>query len=820
MGPLFKSLKLKILSGFIAVVFLTTSSILVLSTIATEKVVSDTQNENARNLVNTVILDIENQYKSILFLKEASLERRKAELRNITDIVSRVIGKYITAQKSGILSATEAKKQAAAEIETFRYDNGVGYIWINNTDRPFPKMIMHPTIPDLNGTVLDNPEFNCALGRNENLFTASVDICLESGEGYIDYLWPKPLKSGLTEKQPKISLVSLIMDWNWVIGTGLYIDDIEEDVQKRLNAVLTELKETFAKIRFAESGYMYIFNSDKTILVHPSLEGLDGSLIKNQETGNFLFDELIQASKTPEIPFKYIWDKPQSPGDFRFYKQAYISYFEPLDWYIVSSIYIDEIKKPSRELGQQILLFSIILLLIAVILSLLLSRNLAVPLGKLMVAAREIELKGTLDTEIPVTGTQETRELGLILQNMIKSIRKTGDQLRQAQKMETVGTLAGGLAHDFNNMLGGIVGTLSLMQNRLDTDGFLENKKLEEYMSTMNECSLRAASMVQQLLALSRKQEMSFTSVDLNTTVSHVMKICENSFDKSVQLTRTTPDYPVIVKADPTQIEQVLLNLCVNAEHSMTIMRNSSEKWGGELSISISEITADSFFIKTHPELREGDYYLLSVRDTGTGMDVSTVAKIFNPFFTTKKNGVGSGLGLSMVYNIVKQHEGMIDVYSEPGLGSSFHIYLPVLREDKTGKKEESSVKKLPAGNGLVLIIDDEKTMRNIAAEILKTCGYDVLLAENGLEGVRLFKKYHESIKAVLLDMVMPKISGKEAFIKMKAIDPDVKVILTSGFRQDDRVQKVLELGVEMFVQKPYTLEKLANAIDDVLKKI
>jgi len=817
-NAMLKSLKSRILFGILGILFLTNFSILFVVQRATERALSDAQKENARNLTNTVLLNVENQYKSILFHKEASLERRKKELRNIATLALVVVEGYYQDYRSGKLSENAAKAGAIEELKRFRYDDDVGYLWVNDTERPFPRMIMHPTIPSLDGEILDDPGFNLALGIRKNLFVAMVDVALDKGEGYVDYLWPKPTSDGLTAEQPKISYVTLFREWNWVLGTGVYIDDIENDVQLRINAVLDELKDTFSRIRIADSGYMYIINGNSDYLIHPSLEGTNGRSDLNPQTGNPILEDLIQASFTPDIPFEYIWDKPGHEGDFRFQKLAYISYFKPLDWYIGSSIYMDEIVKPARIVGRQILIISLLFIAASVVLALLLSNNVTAPLRKLMLSAQTIEKGGTLETDIPVSGTMETKELGMILGQMIQSIKKTGGQLQQAQKMETVGTLAGGLAHDFNNMLGGIVGTLSLIENKLEVEGSVAKDKMEEYLGIMYDCSARASSMVQQLLSLSRKQELTLANVDLNALVSHVVRICENSFDKSVRLESFCLNSPALVKADSSQIEQALLNFCINGEHAMTLMRGNEERWGGVLTLSIEELNLDNYFCQIHTEARPGRYYQISVKDTGVGMDMTTVAKIFNPFFTTKNKGEGTGLGLSMVYNIIKMHEGFIDVYSEPGNGTLMKIYLPALSHELTVDAGEHVKTEPSKGEGLILIVDDERAMRSTAGEILTTIGYSVMTARNGLEGVDAFRKHHEEIDAVLLDMAMPEMSGKEAFLKMKEIDPNVKVILTSGFRQDERVEDLMKRGVKVFIQKPYTYEKLTEVFHRLLQ--
>jgi len=392
---------------------------------------------------------------------------------------------------------------------------------------------------------------------------------------------------------------------------------------------------------------------------------------------------------------------------------------------------------------------------------------------------------------------------------------KKDEQLRQAQKMETVGTLAGGLAHDFNNILGGIIGSLSLLQ--------LEMKKKEsdpeevaKYLEDMSKSASRATEIVKHLLALSRKEELRFEPVDLNTTIRHVMNICQNTFDKCIELNFHYLTKPAMVLADPTQLEQILLNLCVNASHAMTIMRGADQRWGGILTVSLEKIYADQVFCENHQGAEKGYYWKLSVQDEGVGMDSETVSKIFEPFFTTKMKTSGTGLGLSMAYSILKQHKGLMDVVSEPGKGSTFAVYLLEFKEMLAPKKkrEEEEILK---GEGLILVIDDEPIMRKIAVRVLEKAGYTVISAEDGEKGVELFRQHHQELKMVLLDMQMPKKSGKETYLEMKVINPSAKVLLASGSRKDERVEEILRLGVQDFIEKPYTFGQLARVVRKVL---
>ncbi len=392
-------------------------------------------------------------------------------------------------------------------------------------------------------------------------------------------------------------------------------------------------------------------------------------------------------------------------------------------------------------------------------------------------------------------------------------LEKKDHQLIQAQKMETVGTLAGGLAHDFNNILTVIIGSISLIQKQIDTKNFDVNK-VKKYIGTITQSSYRASNLVKQLLSLSRKNEPSLEKVDLNMLIRNIVSIAKNSFDKRVEFSVDLSEKSPIVLADRIQIEQALLNVCVNAAHSMTIMRKNSEAQGGTLSIKINKILVDTHLYQMYQNADPGtDYYQIQISDTGVGISPEAQLKIYDPFYTTKREGEGTGLGLAMTYNIIKEHHGFIDVYSEPGRGARFNLYLPVAGTDHFSQKNSKLTDKLAKGTGVVLVIDDEKHVRITAENILETCGYQTLSAENGIKGIDVFKSFHEKIDAVLLDMAMPKISGKETLLKLKEIDSDVKVVMTSGNIQEALYIELKELGIKNFIQKPYNVEELSKII-------
>jgi signal transduction histidine kinase/ActR/RegA family two-component response regulator len=456
-----------------------------------------------------------------------------------------------------------------------------------------------------------------------------------------------------------------------------------------------------------------------------------------------------------------------------------------------------------------------------------LRRTIVRPLRELEESVDQISIDN-LAIPIPISGSDEIgrladrfREMTAELQSSLDQQRQKEEQLLQAQKMEAVGMLVGGISHDFNNILCAISGSAELLTLYLQAEQLVEKEKITKHLSIINDAGNRAAALIRQLLTLSMKQEVLLTAVDLRDTVRHVVKLLQSSLDKSINLLIDLPETPAMVNADQVQMEQLLLNLCINASHAMTIMKPESDAWGGDLHISLKLMDcADSHLRTECSEASQNSSWLLSVADTGVGMDSSVKEHIFTPFFTTKKKGVGSGLGLSMAYSIIKQHCGDLMVHSEPGQGSTFHILLPALHQQNNDYQRAGNLNNstLPAGTGSILVVDDDIAIRENVFQILTQCGYTVILADNGVEGIRLAKLLGADIRLVLLDMIMPVLSGMDALPQIKVSVPHAKILLTSGFKQDPRVLSLLAKGaVDDFIQKPYQLNQLAWQIQALL---
>ncbi|MFH1673889.1 MAG: PAS domain S-box protein [Pseudomonadota bacterium] len=377
-------------------------------------------------------------------------------------------------------------------------------------------------------------------------------------------------------------------------------------------------------------------------------------------------------------------------------------------------------------------------------------------------------------------------------------------QIRQAQKMESIGTMAGGIAHDFNNLLGGMLGYLSIMKTHLyPTD------RIYRYVELIEKAGERAANLTNQLLAFSRKGKYEIAPVNINDSIRNVLNILERTTNKNIETSCSMGDNIPRIEGDPTQIEQTIMNICVNAADAMPN--------GGKLQIKTELVHLDKTFSATHPGANPGNYIHITISDTGQGMDKETLSKIFEPFFTTKEKDKGTGLGMSMVYGIVKNHGGYINVYSEPDKGSIFNIYFPPPMKELVEEEAKTQTESVATGQETILVVDDEEIIRTMLQEVLEGIGYTVLLADNGEDALKLYRGRCNDIDLVIIDMIMPKMGGKETYLSLKKINPDIKAILASGFSQDTVVREILGAGVNGFIHKPFTTTELSKKIREVL---
>ncbi len=378
------------------------------------------------------------------------------------------------------------------------------------------------------------------------------------------------------------------------------------------------------------------------------------------------------------------------------------------------------------------------------------------------------------------------------------------DAFRQSQKMEAIGTLAGGVAHDFNNLLTGILGHAELAKAHKGADPGITSS-----LNVIETAALRAKELTSQLLGFARKGQMQTKAVAINSLVQETVALLDRTIDKNIKIQTTLSHLNLVVNGDPAQMSQILLNLAVNARDAMPD--------GGKLTFATRSVKVDEHFTYTHyEELKPGTYCLVTVTDSGIGIAKEKLNRIFEPFFTDKPDGQGTGLGLAMVYGVTKNHGGTVTVYSEVGIGTVFKVYLPLA--EAVSETTEVEVSSHPvAGKGTVLVVDDEAIVRNMAEAMLSKLGYNVILATDGLEALKYYHEHWSSINLVLLDMIMPNMGGRECLQRMQAINPDIKAIISTGFAPDDFISQIASTVNFGFLQKPYRLRDLSEIVASTL---
>jgi two-component system cell cycle sensor histidine kinase/response regulator CckA len=402
-----------------------------------------------------------------------------------------------------------------------------------------------------------------------------------------------------------------------------------------------------------------------------------------------------------------------------------------------------------------------------------------------------------LSTEGSVTGM-----VGLLMD--ITEQKMLQDQLQQAQKMEAVGTLAGGVAHDFNNLLQAILGYTDLLLLRMS-----ESEKLCRELEQIKRSADRGAELTQQLLTFSRRVESKLRPTDLNHEVKQVYKLLQRTIPKMVNIELRLDEHLRTINSDPAQMEQIMMNLAVNAKDAMLE--------GGTLLIETKNVTLDEDFCRKHVGAKPGDFVCLRISDTGHGIGKDKLDKIFEPFFTTKESGKGTGLGLAMVYGIVKNHCGYILCDSEVGLGTSFEIYLPMIEQPcETSEDREQATPPL-GGSETILLVDDEITIRDLGSQILSHFGYKVLTAPDGESALVLYRTGNEPVDLFILDLIMPGMGGKQCLEEILKIEPTARVLISSGHALDDSIKQVIESGTVGFIKKPWNSRQMLQAIDAAL---
>lgn len=404
-----------------------------------------------------------------------------------------------------------------------------------------------------------------------------------------------------------------------------------------------------------------------------------------------------------------------------------------------------------------------------------------------------------------VRNEQNQPDYILITNTDITERKQIEQQLLRAQRMESIGTLAGGIAHDLNNILSPILMSVEMLQLGE------HDEETHRWLSIARENAERGADLIRQVLTFARGMEGERISVQIKHIIKDLIKVLQETLPKSITVKYEIDPELHIVSADPTQIHQVLMNLCINARDAMPN--------GGTMTVKARNILLDENYARMNIEAKEGEYVLLSVSDTGTGMSADIQKRIFDPFFTTKELGKGTGLGLATAMTIVKSHGGFINVYSELGKGTQFTVYLPTVESERSAKTV-SKAQSLPRGNGeMILVVDDEENILEITRVTLEKFGYKVITAVDGTDAIAVYAQRGDEIALVLTDLAMPYMDGMAMTRALRKINPNLKVIATSGLTTNEQTAEMQSLNVNAFLPKPYTAENLLVTMAEILKK-
>jgi len=389
------------------------------------------------------------------------------------------------------------------------------------------------------------------------------------------------------------------------------------------------------------------------------------------------------------------------------------------------------------------------------------------------------------------------------LQRSHREKAKLEQRLHQAQKMESIGTLAGGIAHDFNNILFPIVGYTEMLLE--DTP---EDSPTRDSLNQIHTSALRAKSLVKQILTFSRQESSELMLMKMQPIIKETLKLIRSTIPTTIEIKQDIHPDCGVIKADPTQIHQIIMTLATNAYHAM-------EETGGELKVRLKEIELGEYDI-LRTNMKPGIYACLTITDTGRGMDKELTRKIFDPFFTTKEKGKGTGMGLSVVHGIVTNMNGAIQVYSEPGEGTQFHVYLPVEKNFSEEQVTHSKIE-IQGGTEQILLVDDEEAILSMEKRMLERLGYQVTSRFSSLEALEAFRSSPDKFDLVITDMAMPNMSGDKLSVELTKIRPDIPVLLCTGFSETMSEESAASLGIKGFLWKPIIMKDLAQKIREVL---
>lgn len=748
-------------------------------------------------------------------LQYISYKRAQTESQLRANLQSKVreaiaIATHMYEIHQGKASEEEISRLIVEALRPIRFNEDRGYYFIYRTDGT---NVMLPFSPELEGTNLlhlQDSKGNYTLKRAQKIIE-------ESGEGFLTWYWYKPEDE--LQMRKKVGFIQEFKPLGWWIGTGEYVDDFEKTIQNEILGWINN-------IHYGEDGYIFVYDYQANTLAHYKKERIGQNQWQFRDTNNMaVVQELIEIAREDKGQYlEYVGTVRPSTG-MPAEKIGYARGIQDWQWMIGTGVYVDSITDQlaimrvdlERKIRKNVLIICLVLLACVVIIGVL-SRVLARKISNDLVlftnffkdaasSGRKIRTRDIYFTELQ--GLAEAANNMVDERTRIETeLGKVQNQLLQSRKMEALGLLAGGVAHDLNNVLSAMVGYPDLLLNALP-----EESRQRKFIEIIKESGQKAANIVDDLLTLARRGVAQRHVLDLNALIEHYLL--------SPEYERTFEEYPNITVE--TQLDPNLLKIKGSQVHLqktiMNLVNNGAEAQprGGHILIATENAYVDTP-IMGYQKIEQGEYVLLTVSDNGVGIAREDLDRIFEPFFSKKKLGrSGTGLGMAVVWGTVQDHEGFVNVTTSEGGGTTFELYFPATRENILEEvKRRDQIEYLGQGEH-ILIVDDIAEQRELAGAILQRLGYTTTSVKSGHEAVVYLKSNHTDL--VMLDMVMDDtdMDGLETYKQIIRFRPQQKAVIASGYAETDRVKAALLLGVGQYVKKPYTVEKIGVAIRQVL---
>ncbi len=710
--------------------------------------------------------------------KQHMLDQKKIMIRELTQNVWSLLAEYDNRVHQGELTLEDAWQRAINRIRHLRYGpEGKDYFWINDMH---PRMIMHPYFKDLEGE--DLTTFKDINGQF--LFVSTVMMLQNQESGYLNYMWQ--WKDDPGQIVPKISFVKKFSPWNWVIGTGVYV----EDIQREIRVVLHNFIKIFTGI-LAIVVILSAHISRQTFRIEKKRKISEDSLRKSEERYRLLADNAtdnIWVVQLSDLTYSYM--SPSVEQVLGYSSEEYIglklgAHIKESSAAEIYEILSEELKRDGQEGVDPKRYRTIVLQLI--------KKD-----GEKIWA--EITARFLRDK----TGKPD-RILGITRD--ISQRKYLEEKLQQAHKMEALGTLSGGIAHDFNNILSSIVGFTELAKLGCSRD----EEEIRENLDQVLAASMRARDLVRHILTFSRRADVHKELLHITPLIRESLKFFRASTPTNIHIQHHLEASSGIVLADATQIHQILMNLFTNAAHAMG-------KRGGTLDVRLKHIEIQEGGLSQVNQLIPGPYLQLTVADTGCGISKEVMTRIFEPFFTTKGRGEGTGMGLSIAYGIIKEMGGAISVYSEADMGTTFQVLLPEHHVTlKTGENPDNLL--LLSGKGRILLVDDEASIVDWSRQLLFRLGYEVDSTTESLEAIHKFKQRPNDYDLVLTDMTMPHMNGLELANQIRELRPDIPIILCTGFSEGLTSEIINDSGIFEMIMKPMIAGDLARTVGRAINR-